>query len=50
MSKFQRREYQKLMTSFMLQHHRCNIWASMGRREDWQRTVGIKPTVPKRAA
>uniref|UniRef100_A0AB39C592 DNA helicase n=1 Tax=Salmonella phage vB_SE130_2P TaxID=3236707 RepID=A0AB39C592_9VIRU len=30
MSKFQRREYQKLMTSFMLQHPRCNIWASMG--------------------
>lgn len=30
MSKFQRREYQKLMTSFMLRHNRCNIWASMG--------------------
>lgn len=30
MSKFQRREYQKLMTAFMLQHSRCNIWASMG--------------------
>ena len=30
MSKFIRREYQKLMTSFMLRHPRCNIWASMG--------------------
>ena len=30
MSKFQRREYQKLMTSFMLQHPRCNIWCGMG--------------------
>lgn len=30
MSKFTRRPYQKLMTSFMLRHPRCNIWASMG--------------------
>ena len=30
MSKFIRRGYQKLMTSFMLQHPRCNIWCGMG--------------------
>ncbi|UGC97907.1 intein-containing DNA helicase [Salmonella phage JD02] len=30
MSKFRRREYQKIMTSFMLQHPRCNIWCGMG--------------------
>ena len=30
MSKFRRREYQKIMTSFMLRHPRCNICCGMG--------------------
>lgn len=28
--RFQRREYQKLMTRHMLRHPRCNVWATMG--------------------
>lgn len=30
MAKFKRREYQKLITSFIIKHARCNIWATMG--------------------
>lgn len=30
MARFRRREYQKLITAFILKHKRCNIWATMG--------------------
>lgn len=30
MARFRRREYQKLITAFILKHERCNIWATMG--------------------
>lgn len=30
MSKFKRRPYQKLITSFIIKNTRCNIWATMG--------------------
>lgn len=30
MARFKRREYQKLITAFIMKHARCNIWATMG--------------------